>query len=222
MSEPRELLIEGTTTADAMRATGPFFIEQLKEDAEAVDGPPGLKRDWFTVADWLDHKGGPISLDQRLQITEAWIAYISIGVAPSLALQALFDSIAKDLAGEVATRPPAAILDVFDRLLATDDEIKIKRASDLRKERRKLQEAFQGAAFKQPNRFAQKGSRVRKIIFFSAVWALVVHLYAWLFDPLGVGGWEELEQEHFHRLLVISLLPALALLVFGAYRKWVR
>lgn len=222
MEAGRELLIDGTTTVDAMRATGPFFIEELKDDAEAPDSPPALKRDWFTVADWLDHKGGPLTLDQRLQITEAWIAYLSIGVAPSLTLQALFDRMSEDLAGETTIRPPTAVLDVFDRLLATDDEIKIKRASDLRGERKKIQEVFQATVAKQPQQISARRRRMRKIVFISAIWAFSVYLYAWLFDPLGVGGWEYLEQEHFHRLLVIALLPPLAILVFGIYRRWAR
>ena len=223
MPARRELLLEGNTAGVAMVALGPFFIDELREDGESLDSPPGLKRDWFTVAEWLGHSGGEFSPEHRKLIADAWTAYFAIGVAPCLRLQSNFDSISAEMKRESKLRPPSQILDVFDRLLASDAEIREKRESDLRDERIKIQRAFQGkSASAKGGWWRRKRPEQRQWIFLCSIWAIGVFAYAWLFDPFDTGGWGDMEDEHFYRLYAIALFPAIAGIVAVIYRRWVR
>ena len=223
MSSRRELLIEGTTEAAGMRAMGPLFVDELREDGESPDSPPGVKRDWFTVAAWLGHKGGVFTKDQRQQIIEGWTAYIAIGLAPSAELQPIFDSVSNGLENGGSEPPPKEVMDVFDRLLATDVQIREKRASDLKAERKKFQRIFQEVKPKKgKGLWRSRDANQRQWIFISVVWFAAVFAYAWLFDPFDVGGWSDLEDEHMYRLYAIALLPVIAVSVLASYRKLVR
>lgn len=222
MARRHEIVIEGTSVAAGLRGMGIYFVEQLQEDAEDSNGPADMKRDWFILAAWLGHSGGQLTKEQKQKIAEAWTAYLAIGLAPSHTLQKNFDHFAAEVAGEIASKPPTEIMNVFDRMLASDEEIKTKRESDLREERRNFQRAFHGVRVT-PAGVTFKGDRVwRKVAFGTVVWTVAVFLYAWLFDPFDEGGWDNLDDEHFNRMIVISLLPVLAFMLFKAYRRWVR
>jgi hypothetical protein len=225
MDTRRELNIAGTTHAAAMRAMGPFFLEELKQDAEAVDCPPAVKRDWFIIADWLGHSGGELEETQRIKIAQAWSAYMAIGVGPSAKLQPIFSEVSSELKrGSKLDRPPTDVMNVFDRLLASDAEIKAKRDADIANEKLRLQKAMQGNPRKTTGNISGRYNRIkyRKLIFVSIVWIAIVFLYAWLFDPFDIGGWDQLDDAEMNRLFVISLLPPIAYAVFSAYQKWVR
>ena len=222
-SNPRKpILIDLDPDAPALGWMGAYFIDQLQRDSQLPQAPPAMKRDWFTVANWLGITSGELDEDRKQKINDAWSAYIEIGVAPCARLQPIFDEASQENREGKGARPPKEVLDVFDRLLATDEEIRSKRAMDLRIEGQRLQQAFKHLG-KPKAPLRRDSSRVlRKMAFFSLLWMAGVFLYAWLFDPLDVGGWEELESEHFNRLWVISLLPPIAATLFAAYRKGVQ
>lgn len=222
MTRRHEILIEGTSVGAGLRGMGQYFVDQLKEDGERPDVPAEVKREWFTLAAWLGHAGGELTKEQKQKVAGAWTAYLVIGVAPSKSLQQNFDFFAAEVAGQESSKPPKEIMDVFDRMLASDHEIRIKRESDLRVERKNLKQVFEGVRVTPARGISTDDREWRKVAFVTAAWTAAVFLYAWLFDPFDQGGWDNLEDEDLNRLIVISLLPLSALLMFKAYRKWVR
>jgi len=220
---PRQIIVDNSDETGVLRQMGALFADELREDAERPDAPAAIKRDWFTVADWLGHTSGPLTAEQAKSVEEAWIAYWAMGVAPSGKLQDQFDHYSTELAGRRGTTPPKAVLDVFDRMLATDEEIRTKRSADTRREA----QAFQRAAQALKGRPLREGARpeggpsLRQAMFGTVVWGVAVFVYAWLFDPFDEGGWDRLDDEQFNKLFVICILPLVAFLLLKIYRKWV-
>lgn len=110
------------------------WLEELRADAENPDAPEQVKADWQAVTEWFAANGNPI-VDGVIPVEahEMWARggerYIMEGKAPSPALTGLFEtfrgwllSIYKTVQALRAPITPE-IREVFDRLLATDEEI---------------------------------------------------------------------------------------------------
>lgn len=210
--------------ADFHRQSGLVFLEILKEEAGQPDASDGMRRDWEIVARWLEHRSGSFTPVQSKRLEAAWTAYLSIGHAPSVALQKDFKMFAEQLAGtDKRDRPPAEIMDVFDRLLATDEEIRTKRAADWKQteaEFRPLVDNLRGKP--RPGWWRRQTPLVRNWLFGSLVWATLILVTALFFDPFGAGGWDRMNDEELVRLWLILLAPLGVGFTFYAYRKWVR
>lgn len=138
--DPKNNTISVGEGEDFFADSGQFFLLTLKKLSEDPSLAPDhrLKSDWRVIEEWLgcaDRKLNEIDLDK---IARAWKAYIAIGLAPSEKLQDSFDlqsqmykkqgySFEKDKA-------PEAVMDVFDRLLATDEEIATKQKTTIEAE----------------------------------------------------------------------------------------
>lgn len=110
------------------------WLEELRADAENPDAPEQVKADWQAVTEWFAANGNPI-VDGVIPVEahEMWARggerYLMEGKAPSPALTGLFEtfrgwllSIYKTVQALRAPITPE-IREVFDRLLATDEEI---------------------------------------------------------------------------------------------------
>lgn len=110
------------------------WLEELRQDAENPDAPEQVKADWQAAQDWFAKNGHPV-VDGVIPVEahEMWARggerYLMEGKAPSSALQRLFEtfrgwllSIYKTVEALRAPITPE-IREVFDRLLATDEEI---------------------------------------------------------------------------------------------------
>lgn len=112
------------------------WLEELRHDAGLPDAPEQLKADWQTVQDWFKANGHAIG-DEGAIPTEAhelWARggerYLMEGKAPSPALSRLFETLRSWMVSVYRTvqalRAPITpeIREVFDRLVATDEEIR--------------------------------------------------------------------------------------------------
>src|SRR3546814_3971671 len=110
-----------------------MFLSELRADGSSTDAPEGMRKDWTIVAEWLEHTAGDLTSQQFEKLEKAWIAYLAIGLAPSVELQSAFQHYSEQFPDQnKADRAPTAVMNVFDRLLATDAQIKLKRTSALK------------------------------------------------------------------------------------------
>jgi ADP-Ribosyltransferase in polyvalent proteins/Large polyvalent protein associated domain 22 len=112
-----------------------MWLEELRADATMPDAPDDLKDDWQTVQDWFASNGHGLDANGNIPVEahEMWARggerYLMEGKAPSSALQRLFDTFRSWLVSIYKTvdalRSPITpeIREVFDRLIATDDQI---------------------------------------------------------------------------------------------------
>ena len=128
---------------DEKMLDGVFFVETLRRDAQEKGINQRLVGDWHILADWLNSDGSPLTPAQSNRVLYAWRAYVAIGLAPSFKLQEAFDTLGRLYLQQhpdcKSDKPPTNVMDVFDRMIATDTEIAEKRAADLAAERAKFE-----------------------------------------------------------------------------------
>ena len=109
---------------------GHYYLEVMQDLAQSPDAPAQITNDVATIRSWLGAEGdAPLTTDQHEQFARGFEAYLAEGKAPSPELAGAFArfkrwliQVYKDL-----TRLNVEINDdirrVFDRLVATDDQI---------------------------------------------------------------------------------------------------
>jgi hypothetical protein len=106
-------------------------LHQLSTDAAT---PVSVVNDWKVIERWLGCTGRDLTSIDDERIGKAWKAYIAIGVAPSFELQPTFDTLSDQYKQQgysfKSDKPPTEVMDVFDRFLASDADIKAKKAKD--------------------------------------------------------------------------------------------
>lgn len=209
---------------DFLRQSGVMFLDLLRETASHPHGSEGSRKDWAVVARWIGHSSGELTAEQSDKLERAWIAYLAIGVAPSADLQEGFSMFAQQLAGaDMRDRPPTEVMDVFDRLMASDAEIKAKRAADMKRTKAELRPLLDSLYKKRrPSWWRRQPPIVRHWAFGSLLWACVVSIGTLFFDPLNVGGWGYMRDEEIIRFWLIVVVPVAAGAAYYVYRKWVR
>lgn len=132
-------LFESRNLSTAVHELGHMWLEELRIDASLPDSPDQVRRDWDAVRGWFARLGHPV--DETAPIpTEAheYFArgierYFMEGKAPSSALRTVFDAVRQWMLGIYRTvarlNAPITpeIREVFDRMLATDEEIEAQR-----------------------------------------------------------------------------------------------
>lgn len=133
--DPKTSTITVGPDSDFIVDSGLHFVHILLKISEDANTPAKLKEDGRTLKKWLGCELDNFSQADEERISTAWRAYLNIGVAPSLALQPIFDTAHKQGLQETSfqscEKPPTEIMDVFDRMLASKGEILAKRAYDL-------------------------------------------------------------------------------------------
>lgn len=132
--------------SDFLVDSGLFFINMLRQTSQAENAPSGLVKDWKIIEKWLECQNSEITSIEEEKIGKAWKAYLAIGLAPSFKLQPAFDHYSKQYKDSGYSfqedKAPTEVMDVFDRLLATDDELTVKRKHDWDEEKKKLEAVF--------------------------------------------------------------------------------
>ncbi|KRP78099.1 hypothetical protein [Pseudomonas lactis] len=118
-----------------LHETGHFYLEVMGDLAAREDVPGQVKEDYQTILDWFGVSDrSAIKVDQHEQFARGFEAYLREGKAPSAALQSAFSrfkawltQIYRD-ASRLNVKLNDDVRRVFDRLLATDDEIAVAQA----------------------------------------------------------------------------------------------
>lgn len=155
--------------SDFLVDAGVFFIHMLRKTALAGDAPTGQIEDWKVIENWLGCEDGNITSVEEEKIGKGWKAYLAIGLAPSFKLQEAFDFYEKQYKDSGYSfkddKPPTEVMDVFDRLLATDKEIEAKKNYDWAEEKKKWEAVLKKLpkkklTFKQRISSLSKNSRI--------------------------------------------------------------
>lgn len=129
--------------SDFLVDSGVFFINMLMQTSQAENAPDELNKDWRVIENWLGCENSGITSKEEAKIGIGWKAYLAIGLAPSFKLQPAFDHFSKQYKDSGYSfkedKPPTEVMDVFDRLLATDEELSIKQKHDWDAEKKKLE-----------------------------------------------------------------------------------
>ncbi len=113
-----------------LHEAGHLFLSEMERDAARADTPEQIRGDMGTIRGWLGAVDGEgLTVAQHEQFARGFEAYLMEGKAPSEALRGAFRRFRAWLVGiyrsvtglGVELSPP--IRDVFDRMLASDDEI---------------------------------------------------------------------------------------------------
>jgi len=122
-------LFEGKDLSTLLHETGHFFLETQKLLVNVANAPDDLKADWQTTLDWLGSKDGNFTREQHEEFARGFEAYLREGNAPSPALIGVFErfkqwltNIYKDFK-ELGVNVSDEMRGVFDRMLATDEQI---------------------------------------------------------------------------------------------------
>jgi hypothetical protein len=128
-------LFEGRDASTLIHETGHLWLEELKADAERPDAPDDIKADWEAVKAHLGVKG-ELSTDQHETFARSFEAYLMEGQAPSAGLASVFHRFRAWLTSiyrhvtSLGVNVSPELRGVFDRMLATDDEIDAVSAKD--------------------------------------------------------------------------------------------
>lgn len=132
MSENVEANSHVVNANNFLAESGFHFICELKSDSLRDKTPNGVVQDWKIIEQWIGCEERELNQQDKDRIERAWKSYFAIGIAPSLELQPLFNNFrvqAKLEKWEIVSIP-SVVRDVFDRLLATDEEIKEKKKAE--------------------------------------------------------------------------------------------
>ena len=207
---------------DLMANAGGTFVGMLRDLAQDAKATEGIRKDWTTIRLWLGDCESELSADHLEKIGKAWRAYLAIGLAPSHELQTVFDAIHErfNTAQAKRDRPPVEIMKAFDRLLASDAQIKAKRASDAKAEGEKLAKIIGWPPGKTKKGWWSRQSRsLRGWIFVSVAWAAIALFILTVFDPLDVRSWDWASDRDYLKAMAIMFLPAVAGLLKAAHSK---
>ena len=110
--------------SDFLMDLGVAYINELKMDSQEDSASSTLVNDWKIIERWLGCSGRELNTKDSEKISKAWRAYIAIGLAPSDKSQPIFSSFSEKYKQQglsyISDKPPTEVLDVFDRLIATD------------------------------------------------------------------------------------------------------
>ena len=120
--------------ASAFVDAGVFYVKTLADMASKPNAAVGVQADWVVIQSWLGAQGSTLTPEELDRFRVGWKAYIARGVAPSRRLQRTFDAMSRTLLASDPDcrqhKPPIVVLEAFDRLLASDAEIRDKRLTD--------------------------------------------------------------------------------------------
>jgi hypothetical protein len=130
-------LFKSKNRSTLLHELGHVFLQIESEVAKLPDISDQVKKDWKTIEEWLDIKDGKITTEQHEKFARGFEAYLREGRAPSIGLRNAFRKFKSWLlriyknvkALDVEISEP--IRKVFDRMLATDEEIENLKSNPL-------------------------------------------------------------------------------------------
>ena len=213
--------------SDFLVDSGVLFIQMLVKASQIKNAPSRLQNDKLIVESWLNCKAENITSVEQDKIEKGWKAYIAIGLAPSMKLKKTFHHFSKQYKDEgylfEDDAPPSKVTGVFDRMLATDEEITIKRNHDWGGEKNRLKMEAAVKNFSKRNlTFKQKLSTLSKetrIIVCSSVicfsWVVLRTADDWEILGIYLDDWEE------DMFFINTGLPILVVWVAFQMYKWI-
>ncbi len=131
-------LLKNADRSTFLHETGHAWLEELREDAAREDAPEQVKADWAMIAMHLGVAAdGKIPAEAHEKFARTAEAYVMEGKAPSVELQGAFSRfrdwllrIYREIRNLGVELTPE-VREVFDRLVATDDEIAAARGEAL-------------------------------------------------------------------------------------------
>ncbi|MFC0204737.1 hypothetical protein [Novosphingobium soli] len=145
-------LFKGRDLSTPIHELGHTWLEELAADAALDDAPDQLRADWETVRSWFAHSGHPIGEDGVIPVGAHELfargieRYFMEGKAPTTALTRIFENVRQWMlsiykaVSQLRSEITPEIREVFDRMLASDEEIAAAR------ERQGIEELFKDAA----------------------------------------------------------------------------
>jgi hypothetical protein len=108
----------------SIKGLGELFF-QIQSDiiAKVPDVSEQIKNDWKTIEDWLEIKNGKITEEHRTKFGRAFDSYVRKEKSPSAELNECFNFFKKK-SSESECSYPREVKSVFDRMLATDEQIR--------------------------------------------------------------------------------------------------
>ena len=214
--------------SDFIVDSGYYFVDTLRKLAFTSNAPPQIKSDWQVIAAWLDNEGqeGLSDHDGEL-IGTAWKAYLGAGIAPSRELQPLFDSVheqyKRDGVEYDSAKPPVEVKRVFDRLLATEAEIRANSKNDRNAEKDRSEPPLKSLQSEGKKSWWRRQSRnFRRWAFVSVAWPIAVFFFVAIFDPFNNGSWRYMDDEEYIQMFTVMAVPFLTGIVSHLYTKWVK
>ncbi|WP_231635547.1 hypothetical protein [Novosphingobium sp. ST904] len=145
-------LFQGRDLSTPIHELGHVWLEELMADAALENAPDQLRSDWEAVRSWFAHSGHAVSEDGTIPVEAHELfargieRYFMEGKAPTTALTRIFEnvrqwmlSIYKSVASLRSDITPE-IREVFDRMIASDEEISAAR------DRQGIENLFKDAA----------------------------------------------------------------------------
>lgn len=129
---------KGANLSTLAHESSHYFFSILRNIAERESAPEQVKADWQTVKDWLGvSTGDEIQREHQEKWARSFEGYLLEGKAPSAGLKRVFDKFKTWLSaiysrfqqGVLTSELTPEVRGVFDRLLATDQEIQKARES---------------------------------------------------------------------------------------------
>jgi hypothetical protein len=122
-------LFEGRDLSTLLHEGGHFFLEVQKQIVATDDAPEQIRADWQKTLEWLGSKDGNFTREQHEKFARGFEAYLYKGEAPSIELRSVFQRfkawlarIYKDISN-LNVKVSPEMKEVFDRMLATDEQI---------------------------------------------------------------------------------------------------
>ena len=210
--------------SDILVDSGLVFINTIKNLSQDENPAPEIISAWQVIETWLRCEGREITKDDEIKILKAWKSYLAIGLAPSFKLQPTFDTFSNQYkeAGYSfkEDKPPAKIMDLFDRLVATKEELKSKRNHDWEEENKKFEKILKSSpkklTLKQKIPPFKRNTRI--LIVASIAWFFwVIFRTSDDYELLGI----DLYQWDDDMFLANSILPILVAWLAVKSYKWV-
>ena len=198
-----------------MAAQAMEWIRELRLDAADPASPPQIKEDWEKIAEWAGVRDDSRNDTGLKKIRDSFIGYLSLGEAPSVSLEGSFSHFAAVLADQTDLLiPPPDIRGIFDRLLASDIEIRRKKAAVAADTMTKRLNAT-AENFKKPTQIEQKRSRVGKLAFLYGAWVFVILSVVWLSGQ----DLSDLDSDDSSRVLFVCIMPLIGWAGWRIYKK---
>jgi hypothetical protein len=110
---------------DVMLDLGLSWIYEMRADAARTNAPRSIVADWKILEAWLGCAGRDLNQGDHAKIGDAFCSYFARCKAPTAEMQSVFRHFAEQAkrSNRVAVTVPSQIEGVFDRMIATDEEL---------------------------------------------------------------------------------------------------
>lgn len=122
-------LFEAKDLSTYLHESGHWYLDIMEKIASTQGAPESLQKEFFEICKYVGAKQGKLNREQHEKFADAFENYLASGRAPSKGLKAAFHSfmnwmmqVYKGIRMQPGLSPE--IIGVFDRMLATDEEIK--------------------------------------------------------------------------------------------------